>query len=401
MNYAANSMNYAANVGSTNYRRTSEHVSQGHPDKSCDIFADSFVDAVLDAARPFRNSQGPNAPERQRTAIEMLAKDHLVIMSGEARMGPDVARAVDVDAIVRRKWAEIGYPDAEKITVLNHVRTQSPELQVSSDNEGAGDQGIMVGYATAETPTCMPAEYEAARSLCRKIQQLRAGDPGSWIRADAKTQVTLDEDGRVARVVIAVQHAPEFAGTTESGALQALFKSYLLEHAIGPVLGDVDPADVVVNGTGSFVIGGPIGDAGVVGRKIVVDGYGPHIAVGGGAFSGKDPTKVDRSAAYKARQIAKTAVALQVRGAKSVTVSLAYCIGLQQPEMVRAVTGDGVDISDWAKSRFPDLSPRAIAATLGLWRDEPSVTWRYQDTASFGHFGRSEFPWEQVAAVSD
>jgi S-adenosylmethionine synthetase len=381
--------------------RTSEHVSQGHPDKFCDGASDAILDSVTDAARGFCGSRGPNAPELQRTALEMLAKDFLVVISGEARLGPDVRRMVDFREIVRNRWAEVGYPDADKVTVLDHVQTQSPELQVSSDADGAGDQGIMVGYATAETVSMMPADYEASRSLCRRIQELRLTGAAPWVRADAKTQVTLDGEGKVARVVIAVQHAPEYRGVTDGAKLQALFKEELLELAVIPTLGQVEADAVVVNGTGSFVIGGTVGDAGVVGRKIVVDAYGPNIPVGGGAFSGKDPTKVDRSGAYMARHIAKTAIAKRVGDARAVTVTLAYCIGLRQPEMVRAVTDTGSDISSWVKARFPDLAPKTITETLGLWRQQPGTAWRYQDAAAFGHFGREGFPWERIADVAD
>ena len=167
------------------------------------------------------------------------------------------------------------------------------------------------------------------------------------------------------------------------------------------MFGEIASDRITVNGTGSFIVGGTIGDAGVVGRKIVVDAYGPHVAVGGGAYSGKDPTKVDRSAAYMARYIANTAARMRIRGANAVTVHLAYCIGLRQPEMVLAVTDASIDISDWVRARFPDLSPRAIAETLGLWRTSEESVWRFQDTAAFGHYGRDIFPWEQIAPVSD
>jgi S-adenosylmethionine synthetase len=383
--------------------RTSEHVSQGHPDKACDQFADSILDAVLDAARQIgaRDASDPNHATRQRTAIEMLAKDHLVVVSGEIRMGPDVASRVRIADVVRKKWSDIGYPDAEKMTVVDHVQVQSPELQVSSDNDGAGDQGIMVGFATNDTKSGLPKEYEAARDLCMRIQDLGRSGTAPWIRADAKTQVTLNTEGEVERVVIAVQHAAEVEGERETRAIQRRIKNAMMEHAIRPMFGDLPADRVTVNGTGSFVIGGPIGDAGVVGRKIVVDAYGPHVAVGGGAYSGKDPTKVDRSAAYMARYIANTAARMRIRGATSVTVHIAYCIGLHQPEMVSAVTDAGVDISDWVRARFPDLAPRTITETLGLWRMAPDVAWRFQDTAAFGHYGREMFPWEQLAPVSD
>jgi len=383
--------------------RTAEHVSQGHPDKACDQFADSILDRVLDAARDIgaRDGSDPNHATHQRTAIEMLVKDHLVVVSGEVRMGPGIAPLVRIPDIVRSKWADIGYPDADKITVMDHVQVQSPELQASSDNDGAGDQGIMVGFATNETESGLPREYEAARDLCLRIQELWRSGITPWVRADAKTQVTLNAVGDVDRIVVAVQHAPEVEDERETRAIQKRIRAALVKHAIRPLFGELPEDSITVNGTGSFAIGGPIGDAGVVGRKIVVDAYGPHIAVGGGAYSGKDPTKVDRSAAYMARHIAKTAAHMRIRDAREVTVHIAYCIGLRQPEMVTAITDAGVDISDWVRARFPDLAPRTIAETLGLWRMSPEVSWRYQDTAAFGHYGRDMFPWEKIAPVSD
>lgn len=384
--------------------RTAEHVGNGHPDKMADQFADGILDAVLDAARDagVADLRDPDHPMRQRTAIEMLLKDHLVMVSGEVRMGPKVAQRVDVPEVVRRTWEAIGHQDAGKITVVNHLQVQSPELQTSSDNDGAGDQGIMVGFATDETPTFMPAEYEHARSLCMRIQEIyREGDT-PWVRPDCKTQVTVGPSGSIERVVIAVQHTPEVRGATEAREIQRNIKAELMMNAVRPLFGDIRPDRVTVNGSGSFVIGGPIGDAGVVGRKIVVDSYGPHACGhGGGAYSGKDPTKVDRSAAYMARHIAKTAVAMRIKDARSVTVHLAYCIGLHQPDMISAITDAGTDISDWVKARFADLSPRAITEMLGLWRMSADKHWRYQDAAAFGHFGRDMFPWEQIAQVSD
>lgn len=400
-------MNIMREVSATTVRsatmRTAEHVSQGHPDKACDQFADSILDEVLDVARRIgaHDPADPNYATRQRTAIEILGKDYLVIVSGEMRVSPEIDKHLDIPEIIRNKWREIGYLDSDKVTVIDHVQVQSPELQTSSDNDGAGDQGIMVGFSTNETKSGLPKEYEDARDLCMKIQDLRRSGVAPWVRADAKTQVTLNARGDVERIVIAVQHAAEVDGERDAHAIQDRIKEVLTTQAIKPLFGDVPEDRIAVNGTGSFIIGGTIGDAGVVGRKIVVDAYGPHVAVGGGAYSGKDPTKVDRSAAYMARHIAKTAAHLRIRGATSVIVHIAYCIGLRQPEMVTAVTETGIDISDWVKARFPDLAPRAIAEMLGLWRTGAGTAWRYQDTAAFGHYGRSQFPWEQIAPVSD
>jgi len=384
------------------HERTSEHVSQGHPDKFCDKVADWILDEALDAGAALSvDERDPNHPRHQRTAIEILAKDRLVMLSGEVKFGPRVAERLDIRRIVETAWERVGYPDGSAITVLNHLQQQSPEIgravtrgDGERASEGAGDQGIMVGYATNETKTMMPLEYELARSLCREIEALWTGGVVKGLRADAKTQVTIDGKGRPKRIVIAVQHAP--------GMDQGMLKAELLQHAFGKVFEDnIDPAIVTVNGTKSFEVGGTIGDAGVVGRKIVVDAYGPSIPVGGGAYSGKDPTKVDRSAAYMARHMAKTAVSMGIRGAKSCTVHIAYCIGKTAPEMVTAVTDAGVDITDWVSARFRDLSPRAVIEHLDLLRMRNGLGWRYRDAAAFGHYGRPEFPWEQIGNVSD
>jgi len=388
---------FSALPGSTALSATAEHVAPGHPDKACDQMADAIVDEVKTGGARRGSTDPQDAPNRQRAAIEILAKDHLVVVSGEIRTGPEVTRALDIDAIVRGVWREIGYPGADNLTVINHVRKQSPELQVNADADGAGDQGIMVGYATDSTPTFMPPEYEAARMLCRKVQDLAKDGTAPWIGADAKTQVTLGPDGAAQRVVIAVQHAAEINGQSRPADVQAIIREMLLREAVLPVLGAVPPSAVVINGSGSFVVGGTIGDAGVVGRKIVVDAYGPRVPVGGGAYSGKDATKVDRSAAYMARHIAKTAVALGVGDARAVTVHLAYAIGSRQPEMITAVTDAGKDVSEWVRSRFRDLSPAAIGEHLGLWRPQG---WSYRATAAYGHYGRPEFPWERIAEVS-
>lgn len=382
---------------------TGEHVSQGHPDK----FADQFADLVLDRALALAAAAGEakqGQPVQLRTALEVLAKDHLVMISGEARFSEAVRRKLDIGAICREAWTGAGYPNAEMVTAINHVQMQSPELSHSSDQDGAGDQGIMVGFATRETDTMMPAEYELARRLCRKLSDLRGEH--RWLQADAKTQVTLGPDGRPGRIIIAVQHDESVVvrgsdGKSDSARTCAEIKDRLMSLAVAPIFGDdFDPQLVTVNGSGSFLVGGTIGDAGVVGRKIVVDAYGPRVPVGGGAYSGKDPTKVDRSAAYMARHIAKTAAALGIRNAKSVTVQIAFGIGKTEPEMVSAITESGVDISDWVRSRFPDLSPRNIIDSLDLWRLRNSG-WTYHQTASFGHYGHEGYPWEQIARVSD
>jgi len=366
--------------------RTAEHVSDGHPDKFCDQVADRILDEAL------RLCEGDAAMlARVRTAIECLAKDNVIFISGETALPNQTSVGLDVSGIVRDVWREIGYEEGA-VTVINHIGRQSADIAQGAgsgvDHGGAGDQGIMVGYATAETPEMMPREWVLARDLCWRIRELRRSGAIPWLRSDTKSQVTLDGDGRVDRVVLAAHHAPDVA-------LPELRK-VLHEQVVVPVVGEIDPGRVTINGTGAFTIGGPEGDAGVVGRKIVVDAYGPRVPVGGGAYSGKDPTKVDRSAAYMCRHIAKTIVANGIANAKECTVSLAYAIGQLQPEMVKAVTQSGEDVSSWVQDHFKDLSPRFIIESLGLRRP---TGWSYFETASFGHYGRSQFPWERIAGA--
>lgn len=366
--------------------RTAEHVAAGHPDKFCDQVADRYLDEVL-------NLSGDDLAARRtvRTGIECLAKDNFLMISGEVKILPAVQAAVNPVALAREVWREIGYPSddgVENLTVIDHIRSQSADIARGTDVEvgGAGDQGIMVGYATDETPEMMPLEWLLARNLIMRLRELQLDGTLPWLRADCKSQVSLDADGGIQSVILAAQHAPDI---DQDGIQAAIF-----EHVIGPVLGDVDKQRVTINGTGQFIIGGPTGDAGVVGRKIVVDAYGPRVAVGGGAFSGKDPSKVDRSAAYMCRHIAKAAVGHGK--AKACTVKLAYGIGKLQPEMVTAVDENGGDLSAWVRQAFPDLSPGAITDHLGLLKPEG---WTYYQTAAHGHYGRDIFPWEKIADV--
>lgn len=377
--------------------RTAEHVGRGHPDKATDRMGEAVVDAVLDIGNAIAGDDetSPDHPRHQRMAIEGLTKDHFVVISGEMKLGPGVAAALDVDAIIRRVWREVGYQGAETMTVINHLRRQSADIAQGVDldgaGEGAGDQGIMVGYATNETESMMPLDWDMAQRLCVRIDQLQQDGTLSWLGSDIKTQVTLSSSGAVVGVVVAAQHADEMSTLEVREALMA--------HAVTPLMGDIDPSRVVINGTGRFVIGGPVGDAGVIGRKIVVDAYGPSIPVGGGAYSGKDPTKVDRSAAYMARNIAKTIVATGMGDAQSCLVRIAYGIGQVEPAMVTAMTDTGQDLGPWVRRHF-DLSPRGIINNLNLLRaGEDGARWRYQQAATFGHYGRDMFPWERVADV--
>ncbi|MEM9290293.1 MAG: methionine adenosyltransferase [Acidobacteriota bacterium] len=368
--------------------RTAEHVSAGHPDKFCDQVADAVLDRALELTRELH----PDFVPRLRTAIECLAKDNLLIVTGEVQLpSPEVRAKLDVETLARGVWLGIGYgTDAETLTVVDHIRGQSADIAhgagSGTDHGGAGDQGIMVGYATDENDQMVPEEWRMARDIVRTLHTLRESKELPWVRSDCKSQVTLDASGKVSSVIVAAQH--------DDGVSDEEIQKGVFEKAVIPSVGDVSRDLVTINGTGRFVIGGPTGDAGVVGRKIVVDAYGPRVAVGGGAYSGKDATKVDRSAAYMARHIAKTVVARQVEGAKECTVQISYGIGKHQPEMVSAITESGADVSAWVRKTFPDLSPGFIIESLGLFTPNG---WKYQDSAAYGHYGRDIFPWEQVA----
>ena len=369
--------------------RTSELVSEGHPDKFCDQVADRILDKVLSLCRS-------NISNRKsiRTAIECLAKDNLLVVSGEMKI-PDVIKGkLDIESLAKEVWDKVGYTHHGILTVVNHIKQQSPDIAegagTGTDFGGAGDQGIMVGYATDETTDMLPLEYVVARDICATLRQLRITGELSWLRSDCKTQVSLNGSSKATSVIVAAQHSADVI--TEE------IRQDVIKFAIEPVLEKhkvkTPSLDrIIVNGTGKFVIGGTIGDAGVVGRKIVVDAYGPRVSVGGGAYSGKDFTKVDRSAAYMARHIAKYVVCNKIGEAKRCTVKLAYCIGQQQPEMLTAITDSGQDVSKNIHEKFPDLSPRFIIDYFKLYQPEG---WSYFETASYGHYGKLNYPWEST-----
>jgi S-adenosylmethionine synthetase len=361
------------------FRHTAEMVTDGHPDKFCDQVADAILDQIL------------KEDSNSRAGIECLAKDNLLVVSGEVT----TQAKLDVVLVARHVWEDIvGYGAGDQLAVINNIRPQSEDIargagNVDSsgggvDHGGAGDQGIMVGYATSENDEFMPEEYRLARALCLRLKDLRETKELPWLRPDGKSQVTI-ADGRVQSVIIAAHHDK----SVEIGTVREILRAKVIE-----VVGEVER--IVVNGTGKFEQGGTHGDAGVVGRKIVVDAYGPRVPVGGGAYSGKDPTKVDRSAAYMARHIAKTIVANSVGNAKECYVTLAYGIGQFQPEMITAVTETGRELSDWVNATFSDLSPKAIIEYFGL---QKPVGWSYCSSAAFGHYGRETFPWEKIANV--
>lgn len=363
--------------------RTAEFVSGGHPDKFADQASDAVLDTMLDIA-----AEHGVAADTIRCAVETLAKENLVFVSGEIGAPRAVLADLDVDAVVQAAWRRAGYDNASKPTVINFIRPQSLEIAALVDGEGdaagAGDQGIMWGHAFRETPTFMPAEYDAARRLIAKLDEVRASTL-PYLRSDAKSQVSLAPDGAICSVIISTQH--------EAGIALSDLRHDIATQVVQPVLGELPPEIVKINHKGSFVLGGAAADCGLTGRKIVVDQFGPMAAVGGGAFSGKDPSKVDRSAAYMCRAIALSALQAEFTDAASASVHLSYGIGQVQPASIGGTLGDGRDIREWIRDTFADLSPRAIQHRLGLWE---RAGWTYADTASMGHYGRTLFPWERA-----
>jgi len=378
---------------------TSESVTEGHPDKMCDQISDAVLDACLE--------QDPMS----RVACETAIKTGFVALLGEITTNA----YVNFDGLVRKVVNEIGYDSSEKgfdgntCAVLSAVASQSADIALGVDHAmedksgemkdagiehvGAGDQGMMFGFACNETDTLMPMPIYMAHKLSRRLSELRKDGTLPWLRPDGKSQVTVEysqgKPKRIDTVLISTQHAPEIS--------QAEIMELVSEHIIYPTLPEalVDKnLKVYVNPTGRFVIGGPMGDAGVTGRKIIVDTYGGMGRHGGGAFSGKDPTKVDRSAAYAARYVAKNIVAAGL--ADRVEVQVAYAIGVAHPLSVNVETFGTAKISDEKisalVSEFFDLRPGAIIRDLDLRRPI------YRKTAAYGHFGRDdiECPWEKT-----
>ncbi|WP_107951513.1 methionine adenosyltransferase [Lysinibacillus parviboronicapiens] len=379
---------------------TSESVTEGHPDKICDQISDAILDAIL--------AEDPNA----RVACETTVTTGLVLVAGEIT----TSTYVDIKGIVRDTVAEIGYTrgkygfDAENLAVLVAIGEQSPDIALGVDQAlearegsmtdadieaiGAGDQGLMFGYACNETPELMPLPISLAHKLSRRLTEVRKSGELAYLRPDGKTQVTIEYDEnnvpvRVDTIVISTQHDEE--ATLEQ--IQADLKELVIAPVVPSELLDGN-TKYFINPTGRFVIGGPKGDAGLTGRKIIVDTYGGYARHGGGAFSGKDATKVDRSAAYAARYVAKNIVAAGL--ADRVEVQLAYAIGVAQPVSIAVDTfGTGKvkenEIVRWVRELF-DLRPAGIIKMLDLRRPI------YKQTAAYGHFGRTDLnvPWENT-----
>jgi len=404
---------------SRRYLFTSESVTEGHPDKICDQISDTILDALL------------SQDAKSRVAAEVVVNTGLVLLTGEITSKATI-NYVD---LVRQKIAEIGYTDAvngfsaNSCAVLVALDAQSPDIaqgvdaaherreQMSEqelDAIGAGDQGLMFGFACNETPELMPLPISLAHRISRRLATVRKTGQLDYLRPDGKTQVTVAyEDGRpvgIDTILISTQHTETIGDIVEPAAVQAKIKQDLWTLVVQPVFADIvlkptDSTRYLVNPTGKFVIGGPQGDSGLTGRKIIVDTYGGYSRHGGGAFSGKDPTKVDRSAAYAARHVAKNIVAAGL--AEKCEVQLSYAIGVARPVSIMLDTfGTGkIDddrLLDVVKQQF-ELRPAGIIQTFNLNALPAERGGRfYQDVAAYGHFGRTDLdlPWEQTDKVA-
>lgn len=377
------------NIASDHKLFTSESVTEGHPDKLCDCISDSILDALL--------AQDPNS----RCACETTAEP-----GGVKIMGEITSKAqVDYEAVARQTIRQIGYTDpalgfdADHVPIQLALHQQSPDIALGVDAQGAGDQGMMFGFACDETQALMPLPIQLAHSLARRLTEVRKTNLLPWLRPDGKSQVTVEYDEarqpiRVHAIVLSAQH--------DAAVDRQPLENSLLQEVITPTI----PAELLnaetkiyINPTGRFVLGGPAADTGLTGRKIIVDTYGGYARHGGGAFSGKDPTKVDRSAAYMARYLAKNVVAAGL--ARRCEVQLAYAIGVASPVSVRVDTfGTGIVSDDkiaGTMMRLVDLTPCGIIKRLALRRPI------YRRTAAYGHFGdnAAELPWEQQDLALD
>ena len=371
---------------------TSESVTEGHPDKICDQISDAILDAIL------------KEDEFARVAVETVVSTGLVLVTGEIT----TKTYVDMQKIIRETVSNIGYDrgkygfDAENLAVLVCINEQSPDIAIgvneAQDKEqGAGDQGMMFGYAINQTPTFMPITHYYANKLALQLAKVRKNGPLNYLRPDGKTQVTavFDEQGNCdyfSHILISSQHAPEISNTQ--------IRADIIEYVIKPIIPQKyinEETTIHINPTGRFVVGGPSGDSGLTGRKIIVDTYGGRAHHGGGAFSGKDPSKVDRSAAYMMRYIAKNIVASGL--ADEVELQVAYAIGEAKPLSVGIDTFSTAKISESEilniVNKHFDLRPKAIIEKLDLRRPI------YKQVAAYGHFGREDVvvPWEKLDMV--
>ena len=381
----------------SNYLFTSESVTEGHPDKVCDQISDAILDAIL--------KNDPNG----RVACETLTTTNLVIISGEITTD----NHPDYENIVRKTIRKIGYTDnsskfsADTVEIQLYIDEQSSEIaqgvnELNDKEQGAGDQGLMFGFACKETPELMPLPIQLSHRLTERLAEVRKNGTLSWLRPDGKSQVTVEYDGftpiSISKVVIATQHDDMLDTYSNEEEEHAFITKEIIENVITPVLDkyEIDYDEhFIVNGTGRFVLGGPEADTGLTGRKIIVDTYGGYARHGGGAFSGKDPSKVDRSASYMTRYIAKNIVAADL--AERCEVQLAYSIGVAEPVSINVDTfGTGVlreeELTNIIQNVF-NLTPSGIINSLGLKKDI------YKELGAYGHFGREGLPWEKTDKI--
>ena len=380
-------------MGDKSYLMTSESVGEGHPDKMADQISDAILDAIM--------AKDKNC----RVAVETLVKTGLVVLAGEITTTAEV----DYEAIARKTIERIGYNREElgfdhlSCKVISAISKQSPDIAMGVDREdkekqGAGDQGLMFGYAVNETKALMPATIKISHDLVKRHSKVRNNGTIEWLRPDAKSQVTINfKNGKpdhIDTVVLSTQH--------DDNIDMEEIRQSVLEHIIMPILPDelvTEETHYLINPTGSFVIGGPVGDCGLTGRKIIVDTYGGMARHGGGAFSGKDPSKVDRSAAYAARYVAKNIVASGLADRCEIQVS--YAIGVAEPTSIRIKTFGTEKINEEQIIRLVhdnfDLTPYGIMTMLDLLQPI------YEKTAAYGHFGRENegFPWEKTDKAED
>ncbi|MBU0998176.1 methionine adenosyltransferase [Patescibacteria group bacterium] len=339
---------------------TVESVTSGHPDKICDQVSDAILDECI--------RQDP----KSRVAIETFGSHGLFVIGGELTTTAEF----NAEKIARKVYKQIGYRD--KLKVITNIVKQSPDIAMGVDTGGAGDQGIMYGYATNETPEFLPLGVVLVHKLTKGLETLRKSKKIPWLMPDGKAQVTI-KNGKVDTVLVSTQH--------KDSVTHEEIEKVLTQKLIKPIIKNIDKVKILINPTGKFVTGGFFGDTGLTGRKIMVDTYGGMFPHGGGCFSGKDPTKVDRSGAYMCRFVAKNLVAKKL--AKRCLVSVSYAIGKAEPLMVEAIDEKGKSLASYVKKNY-DFKPLSIIKNLNL------RTPIFQNTASYGHFGREEFSWEKI-----
>ena len=359
------------------YQFTSESVSNGHPDKVADLISDAVATYLIDCK------------QNHRAAVETLVTTNMVTLAGEYKS--DKFDKQEIEHIVRDQVFRIGYEQDgfhwKDLTVYNELHGQSPDIALGTDNFGAGDQGLMFGYACNETPTYMPSAIYYSHRILQRLEKERSSHLDHWIKPDSKSQVTMNYESinkplGIDTIVCSTQHSDEMSINAVRSAIEEIIRDELKEI-------NLSKTKFLINPTGRFVIGGPDGDTGLTGRKIIVDTYGGYAPHGGGAFSGKDPTKVDRSAAYMARYLAKNIVASGK--AKNATVQLSYAIGVKEPTSVY-VYADGLvrnEFADYFREKV-DLTPQGIIDKFDLFSLDLTRTTNY------GHFGKEDLPWETV-----